>query len=153
MPGYGMMFDKKRKWLPWSWAQKRLAESHNYWFVSSRPDGRPHVMPVWGVWLNGLFCFSTGKQSRKARNLRVSPHCVVVPESAEEAVMLEGEAHKLLAPALRRQFNRMYRQKYDYDMGDTKDPIYAVRPQVAFGIVESQGKVGGNPTRWLFQNA
>ena len=38
---------------PWSWAVERLEQSHNYWIASSRPDHRPHLMIVWGIWLGG----------------------------------------------------------------------------------------------------
>jgi hypothetical protein len=55
--------------MPWTWAEERLGESHNYWIATSRPDGRPHLMVIWGLWLDGVFYFSTGGQSRKARNL------------------------------------------------------------------------------------
>jgi len=49
MPGYEMMFEKGRGRLPWAWGEKRLIESHNYWLVTARPDGRPDVMPILGV--------------------------------------------------------------------------------------------------------
>ena len=55
--------------LPWKWAEKRLVESHNYWFVSVRPDDAPHAMPIWGIWVDQRFYFSTGGKSRKAKNL------------------------------------------------------------------------------------
>jgi len=38
--------------LPWSWAVERLSAAHNYWICTTRPDGRPHAVPVWGVWLD-----------------------------------------------------------------------------------------------------
>src|SRR6266849_382810 len=59
MPGYDMMFDKKRKSLPWNWAVDRLTDSHNYWLMSTWLDGRSHAMPVWGVWVRNSFFFST----------------------------------------------------------------------------------------------
>jgi hypothetical protein len=33
-----------------------------------RPDGRPHVMPVWAVWDQGLLWFSSSLGSRKSHN-------------------------------------------------------------------------------------
>src|SRR5262245_12679712 len=94
MPGYDMMFDKHRKSLPWSWASDKLRRSHNHWLVSIRPNGGPHTMPVWGVWLRDSFFFSTGIRSRKSKNLQTSPRCIVLPEGATEAVILEGSAEK-----------------------------------------------------------
>lgn len=70
MPGYGILpADEGTGLLPWSWAQQRLSSSVNYWLASVWPDGRPHVMAVWGVWDGLLLWFSSGGRSRKTRNL------------------------------------------------------------------------------------
>ena len=150
MPGYEVMFDKRRKNLPWTWAVRRLTNSHNYWLVSTWPGGRPHSMPVWGVWLDGSFFFSTGRLSRKSKNLQAAPNCIVCPEDAAEAVILEGVAETSTEPSMFRRFAHAYKKKYDWDMAGTKDPVYRVRPRRAFGFVETPSKTRGNPTRWLF---
>src|SRR5213078_895996 len=67
MHGYGILdADSGKGLLPWTWATERLAKARNYWVSTSRPDGNPHLMPVWGIWLDDAFCFSTGTKSRKA---------------------------------------------------------------------------------------
>ena len=43
--------EKYRKLLPWEWAEQRLRKSHNYWITTAKPDGTPHTMVVWGLWL------------------------------------------------------------------------------------------------------
>jgi hypothetical protein len=48
MTGYGLPKGRKGL-LPWTWAQRRLARSHNYWLITVRPNRRPHAMPVWGI--------------------------------------------------------------------------------------------------------
>ena len=50
--------------LLWSWAEQRLVDARNYWIATTRPDGRPHCRPVWGVWLPDGFWFSTGSLAR-----------------------------------------------------------------------------------------
>ena len=100
MPGYGIPKTKKGL-LPWKWAEQRLRKSHNYWITTVKPDGSPHVMVVWGLWLDGAFLFSTGSQSRKARNLAQNPRCVVCTEAAEEAVIVEGIAEIVDVPVRR----------------------------------------------------
>jgi len=78
MPGYGIVGPTQGSGLlPWSWAEERLTASRNYWVASSWPDGRPHAMPVWGIWHDGALWFSSSRQSRKARNLAADPRCVV----------------------------------------------------------------------------
>jgi len=151
MPDYEMMFEKSRGLLDWSWASDRLSRAHNYWMTTARPDGRPHVMPVWGVWLDNAFYFSTGRRSRKSRNLDANHNCVVCPEGAEEAVILEGTAQEVTQSSLLRRFAEAYKKKYDWDMEGNEGPVYAVRPRVAFGFLEKPDAVQGNPTRWSFQ--
>jgi hypothetical protein len=36
--------------LHWSRAAERLSTARNYRVATVWPDGRPHVMPVWGMW-------------------------------------------------------------------------------------------------------
>jgi pyridoxamine 5'-phosphate oxidase-like protein len=84
--------------LPWSFASERLERSHNYWICTTRPDGRPHAMPVWGVWVEGALYFSTAPSSVKARNLGRNPALVVHLESGDECVILEGVAEQVLDP-------------------------------------------------------
>src|SRR5207249_11181718 len=83
MPGYGVP-RSKRGLLPWKWAEDRLNKSRQYWIATTRPDGRPHVMVIWALWLDGMLYFSTGKESRKARNLAKNPHCTMCTENRSE---------------------------------------------------------------------
>jgi len=74
VPGYDIVDESEcAGLLPWTWAPERLTSSHDYFLATIRPDGHPHCIPVWGVWLDDRFCFSTGEQSAKARNLAVKP--------------------------------------------------------------------------------
>jgi hypothetical protein len=154
MPGYGLPQSKKGL-LPWKWAVQRLRKSHNYWITTVKPDGSPHTMVVWGLWLDGAFLFSTGRQSRKAKNLAKNPRCVVCTEDAAEAVIVEGVAEIAGVPA-RRVFLKKYKPKYDFDMSTMeqdilamKEPVLAVRPQVVFGLYEK--KFMNSATRWKFK--
>ena len=149
MPGYGVG-RTRRGLLPWSAAARRLARSHNYWLVTTRPDGRPHAMPIWGLWLGDRFYFSSGRRSRKTRNLAANPRCVVCTERADEAVILEGTATPVADAAVLAALARPYRRKYrpwalDPDLG----PVYAVRPRVVFGVFERT--FPQSATRWSFR--
>jgi hypothetical protein len=151
--GYG--FPKGTKGLlPWSWAEQRLKKSHNYWFTTVKHDGSPHTMVIWGLWQDGRFLFSTGSQSRKARNLAQNPNCVVCTEDASEAVILEGVA-EIADVAARRKFLSVCERKYKFDMSTMKDdilsmkePVFAVRPRVVFALWEKHFQ--SKSTRWKF---
>jgi nitroimidazol reductase NimA-like FMN-containing flavoprotein (pyridoxamine 5'-phosphate oxidase superfamily) len=148
MPGYGLPKNRKGL-LSWNWAEQRLEKSHNYWISTARPDGTPHTMVVWGLWLDGRFYFSTGQKSRKARNLAANPKCVICSDRAEQAVIVEGVAELVSDGAIRKQFGDLYQKKYDWDMKDFAEPVYVVRPRVAFGLFEK--KFMGSATRWKFE--
>ena len=148
MPGYGVPDDRKGM-LPWKWAEQRLVRSHNYLLCTVRPDGAPHMMPIWGVWMDGIFCFSTGRESRKARNLAANPRCVICNEISKEAVLVEGRAEELKDADRIKELGRSYARKYKPWRLDPKlGPIFVVRPQVAFGMFEK--KFANAATRWKF---
>jgi general stress protein 26 len=154
MPGYGLPKGSKGL-LPWTWAEQRLKKSHNYWITTVKADGSPHSMVVWGLWIDGRFLFSTGSKSVKARNLAKQPKCVVATELAHEAAIVEGTA-EIADVATRRKMLPLYERKYKFDMGEMKDdilamkePVFAVRPRVVFGLWEKH--FVGKSTRWTFE--
>ena len=154
MPGYGLP-EAKRGLLPWSWAEQRLKKSHNYWITTVKSDGAPHTMVVWGLWQDGRFLFSTGGKSRKARNLAVNQNCVCCTEHANEAVIVEGTA-EIAGVAARRKFLPAYERKYKFNMKgmeddilSMKEPVFAVRPRVVFGLWEKY--FVEKSTRWTFE--
>jgi hypothetical protein len=157
-PGYG--FPKGTKGLlPWSWAEQRLKKSHNYWITTVKPDGSarsvsPHTMVVWGLWQDGRFLFSTGSQSRKARNLAKNQNCIICTEHAHEAIIVEGVA-EIADVAARKKFLRTCARKYKFDLSSMRDdilsmkePVFAVRPRVVFALWEKYFQT--RSTRWQF---
>ncbi len=124
MPGYGLPKTKKGL-LPWKWAEERLKKSRQYWIATTRPDGRPHVMVIWGT------------------------------EDAAEAVVLEGMIKTERDVKTIREFLRVYEKKYKFDMSGMaddllklKEPVFYLRPRVGFGLWEK--KFSTSATRWLF---
>jgi len=147
MPGYGMPKGSKGL-LPWKWAEDRLRTSHNYYVMTVRADGTPHAMPIWGIWVDDRFYFSTGAKSVKARNLAVNPSCVVCTENAAEAVVVEGTASPMTDADRLRAIAPQYAGKYkSFTLDPKMGPIFEVRPKVAFGLREKTFK---STTRWLF---
>lgn len=147
MPGYGIS-ETLEGVLPWSWAEERLRSSRNYWLSSVRPDGRPHAMPVWAVWLDGALYFSTARTSVKARNLLANPACVVTTEHGDEAVILEGSAVVEEGPQLLKPVWDAYKAKYDWSLDG--ESMFVLRPGVAFALIESAEEFASAATRWRF---
>ena len=151
IPGYGIMDANSGKGLlPWTWATERLIKAHTYFIATTRPDGRPHVMPVWGIWMEGQFYFSSGRKSRKARNLSANPKCVVSIEINGESVIVEGHVEETTEDAVLKQCSVAYTEKYQWDMGDNSEPFFKVQPSVVFGFIENDSLFTSTATRWTF---
>ncbi len=139
---------------PWSWALERLEKSHNYWIASSRPDGRPHLMLVWGIWWQHTFWFSTGPRARKAKNIAVNPHCVIGTEKADEAVILEGTVEEIKDRAVWKTVCQIYDRKYGGNvlplLESSGGNMYCVQPRIAFGQDEHAANFVESVTRWSF---
>ena len=142
---------------PWSWALERLEKSHNYWIATARPDGRPHLMIVWGVWWQDAFWFSTGPRSRKAKNIAANRHCVIGTEKADEAVILEGTAHEISDRALWKQIAQIYDRKYGGDvlpmLESSGGCVYRVNPETVFAQDEHAEDFVEAVTRWKFEKS
>ena len=138
--------------LSWNYVRDRMASSRNYWVATTRPDGRPHSMPVWGVWLEETFYFATDLSSQKARNLAVSPKVVIHLESADEVVVIEGDTEVVSDRGLLTQFIDAYDAKYRIrpSTGDGSTGVYRLRPLVVFAWLEQD--FPGTATRWLFKS-
>jgi nitroimidazol reductase NimA-like FMN-containing flavoprotein (pyridoxamine 5'-phosphate oxidase superfamily) len=147
-PGYG--FENATappgERFPWSRVEKILADARNFWIATARVDGRPHAAPVWALWLDGALYFSTGKESRKARNLAANANVVVHVESPSGViVILVGRAEELSDEATVWRVWDAYKEKYNWDASGY--PFYLVRPTVAFSFEEQLGETA---TRWTF---
>jgi hypothetical protein len=151
--GYGILpADEGDGLLPFAWAEERLAASRSYWVSTSRPDGRPHLAPVWGLWLERQLFFSSGRESVKARNLAATAQVVVANDNADEAVIVEGTAVELdPADPLFGRFNDAYLAKYDVDVSAMDGPVYRIQPAKVFAFDERN--FVGSATRWHFPTA
>lgn len=62
------------------------------WLTTVGPDGRPHVVPVGAVWLEGALYFTTGQGTRKEKNIAQNPHCVIAFSVPGYDMVFEGDA-------------------------------------------------------------
>jgi len=139
----------------WEWALERLEQSHNYWIATSRPEARPHLMLVWGIWWQDAFWFSTGPRTRKAKNIAADPHLVIAAEKADEAVIVEGIAEEIKDRSVWKELAQIYNKKYGGDVEPVlmscDGCVFRVRPLVAFGQDEHAPNFSESATRWHFQ--
>jgi len=100
--------------LNWDFVEQKLRQAKNYWLCTVRPDGRPHAVPKWAVWVDGKLYFDGSPETRNARNLAGNPHVSVHLESGDEVVIVEGtaQASSRPAPGLGRKLAQAYAAKY-----------------------------------------
>jgi len=151
MPGYGLLAAEEGSGLfDWDHVDERMAAARNYWIASTRLDGRPHVMPVWGIWLDGAFYFGTGRDSVKDRNLSANPAVIVHLESGDDVIILEGTAVVVSDSEILARYADAYEAKYDFrpDPADPGGVTYTLRLRKAMAWLEKD--FPGSATRWVF---
>ena len=137
--------------LTWEWVDSQLTKSRNYWIGSTRPDGRPHVTPVWGVWMDGAVYFSSDPNSRRARNIAANPEVVVHLESGDDVVILEGRVELVTDTDLYKRVGKVYNKKYKmpvFSDSEPGSPLYEVKPRLVMAWQESD--FPNTATRWIF---
>ena len=147
--GYGIPPARSSKdYFPWSWAERRLERARNYWIATTRPDGRPHLMPVWGVWVSGALYFGTDRGSRKARNVLHNPAMCVHVDIEDDAVILEGDACEVTDHPTLDAVDRAYLKKYRMKLTDAPGDAFfcELRPKTVFAWNEKD--FGKRATRY-----
>ena len=158
MSDYGVPADSTDA-LPWTWAQQRLIDNKNYWVVTVSASGRPHALPVWGVWLpeTDRFWFSCSPNARKARNIAENAQCVVTVDDTVECVSVEGIAGPMTDDEARSSAAVEYAAKYaPPDEREAMSAfvlshaVFAVRPVKAVAIIEREEEFATKATRWTW---
>lgn len=116
-PSYGLSSEPEGM-LPWGWAVEQLVASRNYWVCTTRPDGRPHAAPVWGLWRDDGVLFGTSPASIKGRNLAHDPRLLIHTESGDDVVIVEGVVANV---------------PFDAAAADAYEAKYAFRPPASDG--------------------
>ena len=98
--GYGVP-DGDEGLLAWSAVEERLKDSLHYWMATTRPSGKPHVVPRWGVWLDGRMWYDGALDTVHVKNLNRESSCVLHLEDGKQAVIVEGRSEQANPPGLK----------------------------------------------------
>ncbi|MBI5291155.1 MAG: pyridoxamine 5'-phosphate oxidase family protein [Chloroflexi bacterium] len=96
---------------------ERLSSQRNIWVATVRPDGRPHLAPVWFVAEGKALYFVTDPKSVKARNLQRNPKVAVSLEDGDAPYIVEGLA-VVVEPSA--EVIALFKHKYDWDITTDK---------------------------------
>jgi nitroimidazol reductase NimA-like FMN-containing flavoprotein (pyridoxamine 5'-phosphate oxidase superfamily) len=129
-------FSEATEPVSWQQVSDALAGAELYWLTTVRKDGRPHITPLVGAWVDDSFVFCTGPEEQKARNLEHGTAVAVTTGvntwKAGLDVVVEGDAERVtgretLAP-LADAIREKYRSEWDFRPDDA-----------GFGHTDSQG--------------
>jgi hypothetical protein len=162
---------------PWAMAEKRLENPERprtYWLATVRENGRPHVMPIIGMWMEGSFYFVSGERTQKARNLAHEPRCTVVTGTTTLPsldLIVDGVAAMVTDEATLRGVTEAFRTRMEWPL-EVRDgrvdgpnaptagpPPYAVWQVTPSSVIGLPGMTGmeefapedlPRPTRWDF---
>lgn len=110
-PGY---VDNPTSEVAWEHVAQQLTEAKNYWLCSVRPDGRPHVIPRWAVFVDRKVYYDGSPKTRHARNILENPHISLHLESGDQVIILEGTSQpaERPSPELAQKLAQAYKTKY-----------------------------------------
>jgi len=151
--------------IPWSRALEQLetgGSARTFWLATTRPDGRPHVAGVGGLWDDGKLYFTSGAGTRKSRNVSESPNCAFAVSLPGLDLVIEGRAARATdRETLVRIAKRYTAQGWPatvqdgaltapYSAPSAGPPpwdVYALTPVTAFGVATAEPF---GATRWRF---
>jgi nitroimidazol reductase NimA-like FMN-containing flavoprotein (pyridoxamine 5'-phosphate oxidase superfamily) len=125
-------FTQIRGFIPWNKIDVWLQGFRSIWISTTRPDGRPHSVPVWYWWDGECIYFTSGPKGQKVKNLASQPAIVVHAGDGDDALILEGTASLVTDPQERLRASQAYMEKYvDPHSGARAsivdvDPLYRV---------------------------
>jgi F420H(2)-dependent biliverdin reductase len=108
------------------------------WLGTTRVDGRPHLVPIWFVWVDGRVWIATDVKSVKVRNIAAHPFASVALEDGNRPIVAEGTAVVHQQPFTNTSVSDEFVRKYQWNIGTDPDgPV----------VIEI------TPTKWLFPSS
>ena len=134
----------------WESIRERMGASRNYWICSVSPDGYPHALPVWGVWLENHLYFVTKRASKKARNLLANPKVAIHLESGDDVVSFQGSVVEVADKLQLAKVAIIYSEKYNGDQINLEiEVVFELVARFAFTWLERN--YHQTATRWRFE--
>lgn len=109
---------RRRDPARWRLIEARLSRESNIWIATVRGDGRPHLVPLWYIWLNDKIYVCTGSETQKYTNMYHNQNVALSLPDAVNVVVIEGEAHtadRALTDPLAEHFHNKYEWDFRYD--------------------------------------
>ncbi|HZP30975.1 MAG TPA: pyridoxamine 5'-phosphate oxidase family protein [Acidimicrobiia bacterium] len=132
---YGQTPEAGDDHLPWEEVAARIAAARNYWMATTTDDGRPHLRPVDGVFVDDALCFGGSPETRWVRHLRQRPDVSASLPDDDHAVIIEGRVELVTDPelpvavAMGPANVAKYPQYFDQETAPSFQPFWCLRPR------------------------
>ena len=127
---------------PGATVRDRLAQEENVWLCTVRPEGSPHVTPVWFVFLRDRWWIGVDGASVKVRNVERSSRGWLALEDGLSPVVAEGEA-VLCRGLFPEEVMDAFAATYGWDVSAPRTPDgervlieFPVRPRLLAGAAQ-----------------
>jgi PPOX class probable F420-dependent enzyme len=110
--------------IPWHKVDLPLRAGRSIWISTTRPDGRPHAVPVWYVWDGARISFISNRDMQKAKNLAAQPWVVVHAGDGDDVIILEGPAEIVTDRGELERIDALYAEKYVDPHSGARDTIF-----------------------------
>ena len=136
----------------WQQVSDALASAELYWLTTVRDDGRPHITPLVGAWVDGALVFCTGPEEQKAQNLNHST-AVAVTTGVNTwndglDVVVEGNAQRVTGVDILTKLADVIREKYNGD-SDSRRPTTASATPTKVATLTSRMSSASRPPKCL----
>jgi PPOX class probable F420-dependent enzyme len=98
--------------VSWESVDLRLGAARSIWLATTRPDGRPHTVPVWFLWDGGTVHFTADPGSQKGANLSSQSWTVLHLGDGDDVIILEGRCGVVTDQDAVRHVETRYGAKY-----------------------------------------
>jgi hypothetical protein len=135
--------------LEWERVDTTLAATPVYWVATVRPDGSPHVTPIWGGWDGAAIHIEGGGTTVWARALAFDPRVAVGCDHDGLQITVRGIAHREM-PADFEAVADVYAAKYPYR--PEPGSLWVIRPRTILAWDTSTLEAFAHtPTRFTFE--
>jgi PPOX class probable F420-dependent enzyme len=146
---------RQRGHIPWTKIDHCLHAFRSIWVSTTRPDGRPHAVPVWYIWDGRYLYFISGRRLQKSKNLARQPWIVVHAGDGDDVIILEGTTEIVTDGSELERVDAAYRAKYVDPGSGAQATIFEpeadlYRVDVSRIMAWEYGTVA-NRTDWIFE--
>lgn len=137
--------------VSWEHVEERLTRERVYWVGAVASDGRPHVRPIDGLYLDGVIYVGGSPKTAWVRAVVGNPRVTIHLGSVDDVVIVDGDAETLrnLPRELRERLAVASNAKfpeYATTADSYGDGVIAIRPRRVFAWTD----FASNPTRFDF---